>query len=157
MLDKIRKFWSIFLKIREYHLLHYLVCNGKNQYKKKKHNQHITSVQSGSKQWSLVYLCEKNLTLFNFISPLITVRWYLLFIFFFAVKRLMIIKNSVVEIQNFIVNQKSQPTMLNLHNFHILVANSNQFKLILKESLLIKCEKPILNKTIKSFLLELFH
>ena len=37
----------------------------------------------------------------------------------------------------------------------ILAAESNKFKLILRESLLIKRDKPILNRTIKSFPLEL--
>ena len=41
-------------------------------------------------------------------------------------------------------------------NFSILLKESNPFKLQLKESLLISCDKPILNKNIYSFLLELF-
>ena len=40
--------------------------------------------------------------------------------------------------------------------FSILAANCNKFKLLLRESLFIKRDKPILNRTIKSFLLELF-
>ena len=45
---------------------------------------------------------------------------------------------------------------INFDNFDILAAESNKFKLLLKESLLIKCYKPILNRTIKSFPLKLF-
>ena len=43
----------------------------------------------------------------------------------------------------------------NFDNFDILAAESNKFKLLLRESLLIKCDKPSLNRTIKSFPLEL--
>ena len=46
---------------------------------------------------------------------------------------------------------------INFDEFIILATDSNKFKLLLRESLLIKREKPILNKTIKSFPLELFH
>ena len=41
-------------------------------------------------------------------------------------------------------------------NFSILLKESNAFKLQLKKSLLISCDKPILNKNIYSFPLELF-
>ena len=41
-------------------------------------------------------------------------------------------------------------------DFNILTSESNDFKLLLMESLLINRDKPILNKTIKSFPLELF-
>ena len=41
-------------------------------------------------------------------------------------------------------------------DFHILTGDSDQFKLVLRESLLIKRDKPILNKTIKLFPLQLF-
>ena len=41
-------------------------------------------------------------------------------------------------------------------DFNILATESNKFKLLLRESLLIKLGKPILNRTIKSFPLELF-
>ena len=44
---------------------------------------------------------------------------------------------------------------INFDNFDILAAESNKFKLLLRESLLIKRDKPILNRTIKSFPLEL--
>ena len=46
--------------------------------------------------------------------------------------------------------------MINFDDFAILAAESNKFKLLLRESLLIKHDKPILNRTIKSFPLELF-
>ena len=41
-------------------------------------------------------------------------------------------------------------------DFSILATDCNRFKLLLRESLLIKCGKPILNRTIKLFPLELF-
>ena len=44
---------------------------------------------------------------------------------------------------------------INFDNFDILAEESNKFKLLLRESLLIKCEKLILNRTIKSFPLQL--
>ena len=45
---------------------------------------------------------------------------------------------------------------LNFDDFSILATDCNKFKLLLRESLLIKRDKPILNRTIKSFPLELF-
>ena len=45
---------------------------------------------------------------------------------------------------------------INFDDFDILATESNKFKLLLRESLLIKHDKPILNRTIKSFPLELF-
>ena len=45
---------------------------------------------------------------------------------------------------------------INFDHFDILAAESNKFKLLLRESLLIKRDKLILNRTIKSFPLELF-
>ena len=45
---------------------------------------------------------------------------------------------------------------INFDNFDILAAESNKFKLLLRENLLIKRDKPILNRSIKSFPLELF-
>ena len=44
----------------------------------------------------------------------------------------------------------------NFDNFSILATDFNKFKLPLTESLLIKHDKPLLNRTIKSFPLELF-
>ena len=46
--------------------------------------------------------------------------------------------------------------MINFDDFDILNADSNAFKLLLREGLLIKRNKPILNRTIKSFSFELF-
>ena len=45
---------------------------------------------------------------------------------------------------------------INFDDFEILRADSNKLKLLLRESLLIKRDKPILNRTKKSFPLELF-
>ena len=45
---------------------------------------------------------------------------------------------------------------INFDDFSILATVCNKFKLLLRESLLIKCDKPILNRTIKAFSLELF-
>ena len=45
---------------------------------------------------------------------------------------------------------------INFDDFSILATDYNKFKLLLRESLLIKRDKPILNRTIKSFPLELF-
>ena len=45
---------------------------------------------------------------------------------------------------------------INSDDFSILATDCNKFKLLLGESLLTKCDKPILNRTIKSFPLELF-
>ena len=44
----------------------------------------------------------------------------------------------------------------NLFDFDILAADSKKFKLLLRDSLLIKRDRPILNRTIKLFSLELF-
>ena len=46
---------------------------------------------------------------------------------------------------------------INFDDFDILAAESNKFKLLLRESLLIKHGKVILNRAIKLFPLELFH
>ena len=45
---------------------------------------------------------------------------------------------------------------INFDDFSNLAMDCNKFKLLLKEGLLIKRDKPILNRTIKSFPLELF-
>ena len=45
---------------------------------------------------------------------------------------------------------------INFDDFSILATDCNKFKLLLRESLLIKRDKPILNRTIKSFPLEVF-
>ena len=41
-------------------------------------------------------------------------------------------------------------------DFDVLASDTNNFRLLIKESLLIKRDQPILNRTIKSFPLELF-
>ena len=46
--------------------------------------------------------------------------------------------------------------MINFDNFDILAAESNKFKLLLRENILIKRDKLVLNRLIKSFPLELF-
>ena len=46
---------------------------------------------------------------------------------------------------------------MNFDVFEILAVDCNKFKLLLRENLLIKRNKPILNRTIKSFPLELFN
>ena len=45
---------------------------------------------------------------------------------------------------------------INFDDFTILSKDSNNINLLIKESLLISRDKPILNKTVKSFSLELF-
>ena len=45
---------------------------------------------------------------------------------------------------------------INFDDFDILVADSNKFKLLLRENLLIKCDKQILKRTINSFPLKFF-
>ena len=45
---------------------------------------------------------------------------------------------------------------IDFDHFDILVSDVNRFRLLIKESLLIKRDQPQLNKTIKSFLLKLF-
>ena len=43
---------------------------------------------------------------------------------------------------------------IDFDHFDILASNTNSFRLLIKESLLIKCDKPVLNHTITSFLLK---
>ena len=45
---------------------------------------------------------------------------------------------------------------IDFDHFDTLASDSNKFRLLIKESLLIKRDKPQLNKTIKSFPLKLF-
>ena len=40
--------------------------------------------------------------------------------------------------------------------FDVLASDTNSFRLLIKESLLIKRNKPVLNRTVKSFPLKLF-
>ena len=46
--------------------------------------------------------------------------------------------------------------VISFDDFDILASDTNNFRLLTKESLLIKRDKPILNRTIKSFPLKLF-
>ena len=45
---------------------------------------------------------------------------------------------------------------IDFDHFDILASDTSKFGLFIKESLLIKCDQPQLNKTIKSFPLKLF-
>ena len=45
---------------------------------------------------------------------------------------------------------------IDFDNFDILASDTNSFRLLIKESLLIKPDKPVLNDTVKSFPLKLF-
>ena len=45
---------------------------------------------------------------------------------------------------------------IDFDHFDILVSDINSFRILIKESLLIKREKPVLNRTVKSFPLKLF-
>ena len=46
--------------------------------------------------------------------------------------------------------------LIDFDHFDILASDENKFSLLIKESLLIKREQPLLNKTIKSFPLKFF-
>ena len=46
--------------------------------------------------------------------------------------------------------------VISFGDFDVLASYTNNFRLLIKESLLIKRDKPILNRTIKSFPLKLF-
>ena len=46
--------------------------------------------------------------------------------------------------------------VISFDDFDVLSSETNNFRLLIKESLLIKRDKPILNRTIKSFPLKLF-
>ena len=45
---------------------------------------------------------------------------------------------------------------IDFNHFDILTSDTNNFRLIIKESLLIKRDQPVLNCTVKSFSLKLF-
>ena len=45
---------------------------------------------------------------------------------------------------------------IDFDQFDVGATDANRFRLLIKESLLIKCDQPQLNKTIKSFPLKLF-
>ena len=46
--------------------------------------------------------------------------------------------------------------VISFDDFDVLASDTNNFRLLIKESLLIKRDKPILNRTIKPFPLKLF-
>ena len=46
--------------------------------------------------------------------------------------------------------------VISFDDFDVLAPDNNNFRLLIKEGLLIKRDKPILNRTIKSFPLKLF-
>ena len=46
--------------------------------------------------------------------------------------------------------------VISFDDFDVLASDTNNFRLLIKESLLIKRDKPILDRTIKSFPLKLF-
>ena len=45
---------------------------------------------------------------------------------------------------------------IDFDHFDVLASDTNSFRLLIKESLLIKCDKPVLNRTVKLFPLKLF-
>ena len=45
---------------------------------------------------------------------------------------------------------------IDFDHFNILTSATNNFRLLIKENLLIKHDKPVLNRTVKSFPLKLF-
>ena len=46
--------------------------------------------------------------------------------------------------------------IIDFDNFDTMISDTNSFRLLIKEILLIKRDKPVLNRTVKSFLLKLF-
>ena len=66
-------------------------------------------------------------------------------------KRLKNVKQSAISDH---LSQCNCP--INFDGFSVLATDCNKFKLLLREILLMKCDKPILNRTIKLFPLELF-
>ena len=66
-------------------------------------------------------------------------------------KRLKCVKQSAVSDHRLECN-----CSIDFDHFDILASDVNKFRLLIKESLLIKHEQPQLNKTIKSFPLKLF-
>ena len=66
-------------------------------------------------------------------------------------KRLKNIKESAVS-----DHRLQCDCVISFDDFDILASDTNNFSLLVKESLLIKRDKPILNPTIKSFPLKLF-
>ena len=45
---------------------------------------------------------------------------------------------------------------IDFDHFYILASDTNNFSLLIKEGLLIKRDKPVLNRTVKSFPMKLF-
>ena len=68
-----------------------------------------------------------------------------------AGKRLKSVKQSVISDHLLECN-----CSIDFDHFDILAFDTNKFRLLIKESLLIKRDQPQLNKTIKSFPLKLF-
>ena len=68
-----------------------------------------------------------------------------------AIKRLKNVKQSAIS-----DHLLTCDCNINFDDFTILSKDSNNINLLIKESLLISRDKPILNKTVKSFPLELF-
>ena len=66
-------------------------------------------------------------------------------------KRLKCVKQSAVSDHLLECNSS-----IDFDYFDILASDANKSRLLIKESLLIKCDQPQLNKTIKSFPLKLF-
>ena len=66
-------------------------------------------------------------------------------------RRLKCVKQSAVSGQLIECN-----CLIDFDHFDILASDTNKFRLLIKESLLIKRDQPQLNKTIKSFPLKLF-
>ena len=66
-------------------------------------------------------------------------------------KRLKCVKQSAVSDHLLECN-----CSIDFDHFDILALDADKFRLLIKESLLIKCDQPQLNKTIKSFPLKLF-
>ena len=67
-------------------------------------------------------------------------------------KRLKSVKQSAVYDDHLLKYNCS----IDFDHFDILASDANKFRLLIKESLLIKCDQPQLNKSIKSFPLKLF-
>ena len=68
-----------------------------------------------------------------------------------TVKRLKCVKQSAVSDHQLECN-----CSIDFDHFGILTSDANKFRLLIKESLLIKRDQPQLNKTIKSILLKFF-
>ena len=61
-------------------------------------------------------------------------------------KRVKNVKESAVSDQLLQCN-----CTIDFDHFDVLASDTNSFRLLIKESLLIKCDKPVLNLTVKSF------